>query len=282
MHRRLRELGWVDGKTCRYVDAYGEGSEAHLDELASTLVREQVDVIYALGPEAAIAAARKSRTIPIVFWGVPYPVEQGLVESFPRPHGNATGVAWNDPGVDAKRVEILREIAPSARRLASIIVPAAVRTVSGRRIEVTTDVLAARALGFEVREFPVSSSGDFAQAFDAILAWEAQALTAWGHSLTYRERRRIVDFANRSRLPSSFTVRQFAEAGGLVSYAIVMAPTFVRIAEYVDQVLRGAQPGELPVSIPREYELAINVKTARALGLRVPKPLLLRADRVIE
>lgn len=281
---RLRELGWIDGKTYHYVSGHAGGREAKLDELAIQLVRQGVDLIYANGPEAAIAAARATSTIPVVFWGVADPVGQGLVESLARPGRNITGVAWYaGRGVDAKRLELIREIAPAAKRLASMTVPSAGATVGGQqRAGRPVFAEAARALGFETRDFPVATPADLDPAFEAMLAWRAQAFTAAGTTLTYRERHRIVEFANRHRLPSCFTLRDFAEAGGLVAYAIALAPSAVSAAEQVDRILRGAKPADLPVIVPSRYELTVNLRTARALGFAMPQSLLLRADRVIE
>ena len=281
---RLRELGWVEGKTLLVERAYGEGSEERLPELASTLVAKRVDVIWAFGPEGAIAAARATRTIPIVFWGVPAPVEQGLIESFARPGRNVTGVAfYAAPGVEAKRLELLREIAPAARRLAAISVPTSMRTVAGGSAELPpVSAPAASKLGFELRMFPIEKQEDFEPVFAAILAWGAEALSVSASGLFGRNRQRIAEFANRNRFPSAFTLPDYVEAGGLVSYGIEWQPTFAHTADYIDRILRGAKPGELPVELPRSYVTAVNLKTARALGLNVPPSILLRADRVIE
>jgi ABC-type uncharacterized transport system substrate-binding protein len=281
---RLRALGWIEGRTLDIERTYGEGREDLLPALAATLVRRRVDVIWANGPEAAVAATRATQSIPIVFWGVALPVEQGLVQSLARPGGNVTGVAWYaGPGVDDKRLEALRDVAPTVRRLARITVPSALATVSGDEIKVPPyGSLAAAALGFEERRFPVLTPADFEPAFGEIVKWGAEALDAWGTTLTVRESPRIVGFANRQRLPSSYTLRLFAEAGGLIAYAIEFAPTLVRSAEVLDRILRGANPAEIPVDVPRDYELTINLKTARALGLVIPQDVLLRAARIID
>jgi putative ABC transport system substrate-binding protein len=210
---RLRELGWVEGKTLLIERAYGEGSEERLPELAATLVARRVDVIWAFGPEGAVAAARATRTIPIVFWGVPAPVEQGLVESFARPGRNVTGISFAaGPGVEAKRLELLREIAPAATRLAAISVPTAMRTVAGgSAILPPVSAPAASKLGFEFRSFPIEKQEDFEPAFAAILAWGANALSVSASGLFGRNRQRIAEFANRNRLPSAFTLPDYVE-----------------------------------------------------------------------
>jgi putative ABC transport system substrate-binding protein len=281
---RLRELGWVEGKTLLIERAYGEGREGRLPELAATLVAKKVDVIWAFSSEGAVAAARATSTIPIVFWGVPAPVEQGLVESFARPGRNVTGVAFMaDLGVEAKRLELLREIAPSARRLAAISVPTGILTVAGGSVDLpsATDAAASK-LGFELRRFPIEKQEDFEPVFAAILAWGAEVLTVSASGLFGRNRARIAEFANRNRLPSAFTLPDYSEAGGLVSYGIEWQSTFAQTADYIDRILRGAKPGELPVDLPRKYMTVVNLRTARALGLKVPQSVLLRADRVIE
>jgi len=280
---RLRELGWTEGVNYRHVGAHSEG-EAGLGERAEFLVRSGVDLIYALGPEAAVAAARATKTIPIVFWGVPYAVEQGLVASLARPGRNVTGTAWTaGPGVDAKRLEVRREIAPKDRRLAHISVPSAVTTVSGAKFNYPATMrLAAEDLGYEMRDFPIAASKDLEQAFADVLRWKAQSATVAGTMLTVRELKRLVGFTLRNHLPASFASSWFVEAGGLVSYGMTLEPTGYRLGEFMDKILRGADPGTLPVDVPRDYETFVNLRTARALGLTVPQALLLRANQVIE
>lgn len=282
MRSRLAQLGWVDGETVELVDAFGFGSEARLPTLAADLVRRKVDVIWAMGPEAAIAAARATQTIPIVFWGVAYPVEQELVESLAKPGRNVTGVSWHaSPEVDGKRLELLREISPAARRLASISIPMALHKVSGGAADTPqSNLVAAQKLGYEYRAFPVWKAEDFEPAFHDILSWGAQAMTVGGTALTVRERYRITAFSIKHRLPSTYTLRDFVQAGGLVSYAVDWRPTHAQTADYLDRILRGARPGELPVSQPTGYEVAVNLKTAAAIGVAIPESILLRADWV--
>ena len=283
--KRLAQRGWIEGKTLRIERAYGEGSQARLPELAARLVSSGVDVIGTFGPEAAVAAARATTTIPIVFWGVAWPVEIGLIDSFARPGRNVTGVAWQaGPEVNGKRIELLREMVPQARRLAILSVPTALATVAGGRIEHPWGELEAqaRSLEFEAQTFPVSEPADIDPAFAAIERWNPDAFYVPGTALTYRERHRIAAFALRRRLPSVYTLSAFADAGGMIAYAIDIAPTWFRIGDYLDRILRGANPAELPVELPTRYLLVVNVKTVKALGLDIPQSILLRADRVIE
>jgi len=281
-NNRLRMLGWSEGATLRIERAYGEGREDRMPALAAELVAMKVDVIWAVGPEAAIAAARATRSIPIVFWGVALPVEQGLVASLARPGRNVTGVAWYAAGaVDLKRIQYLKEIAPNARRLAHLTVPSAARTVAGGSVLGRTEETT-RALGLEYRRFEVLNPADFAPRFAEIAQWGADAMLVAGTTLTVREAKRIVDFARQHRLADAYTLRSFVEIGGLIGYAIVIEPTFARCADYIDRILRGAKPADLPVDLPSEYTLAVNLKTARDLGLSVPQSVLLRADQVVE
>jgi putative ABC transport system substrate-binding protein len=280
---RLRELGWIEGRTLAIERAYGQGREDALPALAEGLVRKRVDVIWAIGPEAALAAARATKSIPIVFWGVSFPVERGLVESLARPGRNATGVAWfAGASVDAKRVQVLREMTPQARRLAWLRAWTVGFKVDGTRLDLDVFDSAAKEHDFELRRFTVTSASDFEGAFKDMLAWKAEAMVAAATTLTVREMPRIVDFANRNRLPASYGSGMFTEAGGLMSYGSKGLPPFSRCAEQVDLILRGANPADLPVDIPRDYELVINLRTAKAIGLTIPQSLLLRADRVIQ
>jgi len=285
MLARLKQLGWVLGETVRMERPDGEGREDRLPAMAEELVRKRVDVIWAIGPEAAVAAARATQTIPIVFWGVAHPIEQGLVDSYARPGRNVTGVAFNTgPGLAAKVLEYLRQISPAAERLAQISTPSATTDVKGNRYvgAMPTIDMAARRLGMEHRAYDVTKVEGFDAVFAAILASRAQALYVPGTTLTFRERQRIVDFANANRLSSAFNQREFVESGGLFSYGIDSLETGLQTVTYVDRILRGAKPADLPVEMPSKYELVINMKTAAALGLKVPQSVLLRSDRVIE
>lgn len=282
---RLRALGWVEGRTLRIERAYAEGREDLLPELAEGLVRKRVDVIWASGFVATRSAMVATKTIPIVFWGVQYPVEQGVVESLSRPGGNVTGVTFTASSeARAKVIELLRDIAPAARRLASVTAPSANQSLAGQQTELTSRTIEAAAtrLGFDVREFHVERVEDLDRVFAAVIDWRADALTAGSTSVTFRERSRLAAFANRQRLPNAYTQRVFVEAGGLVSYGLQMADSLERTTDLVDRILRGASVAVLPVELPTKYELAVNLKSAAAIGVVVPQSLLLRADRVIE
>ena len=281
---KLKELGWVEGQNLKIEPAYGEGREDRLPTLAEELVRRRVDVIWALGPPSAVAAARATKTIPIVFWGVAFPVELGLVSAFARPGGNVTGMAdRTGPGVVDKQLELFRQIAPAATCLAWITNPQSMRTVSGADHTPSMIPLSgATALGLELGRYEVHRGEDFDAVFAAVQAWRAQGIGLVGNPLTWRERKRIVEFANRNRLASTFGMKGFVEVGGLMSYGSDSRETVPQSAVYVDKILKGAKPGDLPVEQPTKFELVINLKTAKALGLTIPPLLLMRADRVIE
>lgn len=278
----LGNLGWVEGKSVRIEYAIAEGQVNRLAELAADLVRKKVDVIYAGGPDAAVEAARATKTIPVVFFGPAYPVEQGLVETLARPGGNMTGVAWNSAVV--KQLEFVRQVAPRAKRVAHFRLPTAMRTVNGKTIEGLYPQIesAAKGMGLEMKSFLVTKPEDFEQAFMDIKAWQAQALITYATPPTLLARQRIVDFANANRIPGFFDWRGFVEAGGLFSYGPLVSEMNVQAARQLDRVLRGARPADLPVELPARYEFVINRKTSTALGIGIPNELMLRADQVIE
>ena len=280
---RFAKLGWVLGKNMVLERPLGQ--EDQLQEMAASLVRKQVDVIWTFGPEAAVAAVQATREIPIVFWGVAMPLELGVTDSLARPGKNATGVAFfTGPELYSKQLELLKIVAPSAQRLAWISTPSAARTVSGEMVDLSFRVVddAARMLGFELRRHIVQKTEDFDAAFAGISASGAQAIGVPGTTLTWRNRALITKFAGRSRLPSAFNQPEFVEDGGLFSYGADTRETVYQTIQYIDRVLRGARPGELPVELPSKYELVLNLKTAAALSLKFPQSVLLRADRVIE
>ena len=282
---RLRELGWVEGETLLVKRVYAGGREDRLAALAADVAHSRVDVIWAVGPEAALAAQRATRSIPIVFWGVSYPVEQGLVDSLSRPGGNVTGIAFiTGADLHAKRLEILRELAPGTKRVAELSVTSATRDATGRQTSMRRDAVqaAAQKLGFEAREFGVATPEDVHAALAAISDWRADALVMGAAFVTWRERRRIATFVAERRMPSVHGACDYVEAGGLISYGPYAPRTFVRAAEYVDKVLRGAKVAELAVELPSAYEICVNLKTAAVIGVAVPRQLLLRVDKVFE
>jgi len=285
---RLRELGWVEGKTLRIERLYANDRLDSLPELAGRLVAKKVDVIWTGSPPGAVAAARATKTIPIVFWRVGFPVEYGLVDSLARPGRNVTGLAWfADESIYVKRYQLLRELAPHAARVGTIS-PAAVTMydTAGRRVDRSRLMdkigAASHRMGLQRRLFPVKGLADFDPAFAAIEQWRADSISVVDVPLTILARKRIIDFARRNRLVDVYETREWAEAGGLMSYGIVFVPTLLRTAEMVDRILRGERPADIPVELPSEYELAVNLAVAKKQGIEVPQSILLRADRIIE
>lgn len=279
---QFKELGWVVGRNLAFERPEDPAAEAALPAMAQELVRKRVDAIWAFGPESTIAAVRATRTIPIVFWGVPYPVEQGLIESFARPGRNVTGLAfWAGIELVTKVLETFKQIAPQATRIAALQTPSAAGTLDGRRHQFPLVNAAAANLGFDYRVYDVANAKDIDAALLEAVKTGAQGIAAYGTTTTWRQKGRIAEFANRHRLVSGSTQEEFVEAGCLFSYGANTRKTILQSMVYVDKVLRGANPADLPVERPERYELAINLGTARLLQLDIPQNALLRADRVI-
>ena len=275
--QRLRELGWVEGRNVAIEYRWGEGRPERYAEIAAEFVRLKVDVIFAGGTEAAVAAKQATSVIPIVFPTAGDPVGSGLVSSLSRPGGNVTGLSNQASDIPAKRLELLREVLPGLRRLAVM----ANADYSGGVTEREQIDTAARALGLELVPLPVRSMEDIAPALDG-LKDGVEALYTTGDPLVNTHRLRIITFALVARLPTMFSQREYVAGGGLMSYGPNFPDLNRRAAGYVDKVLRGAKPDTLPVEQPTKFDLAINLITAKALGLTVPPTLLARADEVIE
>ena len=282
--RLMKSHGWTVGKDLESQHFSAEGREDRLPALAERVVEGTVDVIWVAGPEAAVAAARATRTIPIAFYGVAFPVEHGLVDSLAKPGRNVTGIASLAGSEQAKCLQALREIVPTVRRLAHINVTTIRRHVAGGEIQVrdlTIDTPAAE-MGVEIRRYPVAAPEDLEGAFAAIQQDRPDALLCDFTAMTFRERQRIIDFANRNDLPSVFGAWPFVRDGGLIAYAANRRWMGIHSFTFVDRILRGARPADLPVELPTRFQLLINMRTAKALGLAVPPSLLLRADHVFE
>ena len=272
----MRELGHVDGKNVTVEYRWAESRSERLDELASNLVQQKVDVIVASSQASALAAKRATATIPIVMVNATDPVEAGLVASLARPGRNVTGLSQQlTPGIRAKQLQLLKEALPKAARVMVLRSPAT--TVGLQEYET-----AGQALGLQVQIMDVRDVDDLERAFTAMTRARADALLVPGDPLLFTERQRVAKLAREHRLPGIYSLREFTEAGGLMSYSARIAEQFRRAAVYVDKILRGVSPATLPVESPSQYELVINLNTARALGLTIPPPFLLRADQVIE
>jgi len=277
----LRDLGYVDGRNVviEYRDA--EGKFERLPTLAAELVALKVDVIVAGGTPAALAAKQATGTLPIVFAGPGDPVTSGLVTSLARPGGNVTGLSSFAPELVGKCLEQLKQAVPGVGRVAALWQPGGL----GERTD--KDVLkeaeaAARALGVRLQFVEARGPEDFDRAFSEMTKARAGALTVLPGSMFVNERRRLVDLAAKNRLPAVYPWREGVADGGLMSYGPDLADLFRRAATYVDKILKGAKPADLPVEQPTKFEFVINLKTAKALGLTIPQTLLLRADQVIE
>ena len=260
----LRDLGYVEGQNFVLVDRYAEGQQERLPELAVELVRLEVDIIVATTSGSAKAAKDATRTIPIVMAGGGDPVGLGLVASLARPGGNVTGPSMMNTEIIGKRMQLLKEVVPGLVRVAVL----------------TNSVNPIHAIFWRETEPAARELGQ--AAFAAATRGKAGALVALDDSLTYNHRPRIVALADASRLPTLYGYREFPDEGGLMSYGANMASHYRHSADYVDKILRGAKPGEIPVEQPTKFELIVNLKAAKALGLELSSSLLARADEVIE
>ena len=275
----LRELGYVDGRNVAIEYRSAEGRTERLSDLARELVRLKVDVIVTRGTPAALAAKQATETIPIVMASSGDPAAEGIVTSLARPGGNVTGLhMMGRPSLGGTRVQLLKEMAPGLSRIAVLWNP--VSHYAPLLMRETERV--ARASGMHVQSFEVQRPEDFERAFEAIVLARVDGLITVEDYLTLTERARIVAFAAMSRLPAIHGLREFVDAGGLFAYGIDRRDLFRRSAIYVHKILEGARPADLSVAEPTRFELVINLKTAKALGLTIPRSLLLRADQVIE
>jgi putative tryptophan/tyrosine transport system substrate-binding protein len=274
----LRELGYVVGRNIAIEYRYGEGKFEHLSGLAAELIRLNVSVIVAGSTQASSAARQATDVVPIVMALTADPVGSGLVASLARPGGNITGLTSLSPDLTGKRVSLLKEIVPTLNRVGVLWNS---RNPDNAR-QFNEAESAARVLGVQLQAVKVERSEDFDKAFSTLAKGRVDAVYALGDSLFALNRKRIIEFAASNRLASLFSTRQGVEAGALVAYGPNFADLFRRAAMYVDKILRGAKPADLPVEQPTKFELVINMKTAKALGLTIPPSLLLRADQVIE
>ena len=280
---RLRERGWVEGGNLSIEWRYAEAKYERLPALAAELVRLELDLIMARGGPGATAAKRATATIPIVMYGVTDPVGIGLVQSLARPGGNITGLSDDQgPEIMGKRLQLLREVTPLLSKVASLTrVPPSAAVPEIGRYE-TARVELARSLGLEYRWWRLEGIADLEKAFALIIREGFGALDVQYVPVTWIYRRQIRDFATQRRLPAVYCHRTYVLDGGLMAYGEDERDVPRRLAIYVDKILRGAKPADLPVQQPTKFELVINLKTAKALGLTIPPSLLARADQVIE
>jgi putative tryptophan/tyrosine transport system substrate-binding protein len=280
-YRGLRELGYTEGQNLAIERRDGDWKPDRLPALAAELVGLKVDIIVAWSTPTAHAAKQATNSIPIIAVAMADPVGDGLVASLARPGGNVTGTTFVGPELVARRLQLLRDVVPGLARVAALWHPHAYgeHTMSS----VVKDIEdAARILGMQLQLVPANDPDDIATAFSAMVNERAGAFIVMPSPMLFGEHRRIVEFAANNRLPGMYQAREFVDAGGLMSYGANLDDLFRRTATYVDKILKGAKPADLPVERPTKFELVINVKAARAVGLTINRDILLVADEVIE
>ncbi len=276
----LREFGYIEGQNIAIVYRYAEGKVDHFPELAAELVRLKVDIIVAVGDRGIVAAKKATKTVPIVMVssGID-PVEAGYIESLAHPGGNVTGPTNLNRELGGKRLELFKEAVPKLGRVAVLYDPTSPTSVR----EVKEDLpVAATALRLTIQPWEVRAADGFEKVFAVLNKQRPDGLYVTGGSVMIANRKRIIGFALKSRLPSMYVTREFVDAGGLMYYGANRADSYRRVAYFVDRILKGAKPADLPVEQPTKFELVINLKTAKALELKIPAHLLMEADRVIE
>jgi ABC-type uncharacterized transport system substrate-binding protein len=277
----LRQLGYIEGQNIAFEYRYAEGKRDRYPELAAELVRLKVDIIVVAGGTGPTRAAKNAtKTIPIVMTGLGAdPIEASLIESLARPGGNVTGITLLARELGGKRLELLKEAVPKLARVAVLYDPAGSSPV--HEVKELLPV-AARALGLTIRSWEARAADGFEKVFAAINKERPDGLYVTGGPLMLANRKRIAALALKSRLPSMYVRREFVEAGGLMSYGADLTDSYRRVAYYVDRILKGAKPADLPVEQPTKFELIINLKTAKQIGLTVPPAVLARANHVIK
>ena len=276
----LRERGYIEGQNIAIEYRYAEGKRDRLPELAVELVRTKVDIIVTAGGDSLVRAARNAtKTIPIVMSGGGVdPVAAGFAESLARPGGNVTGFTNLSTELGGKRLELFKEAVPKVARVAVLYDP----TIQANVLDQKEVQNASRALGLTVRSWEVRAADGFDRVFAALNKERPDGLYVSVGPLTNTNRNRTVSFATKSLLPSVFGRREFVESGGLMSYGADLADSYRRVAYYVDRILKGAKPADLPVEQPTKFELVINLKTAKQIALTIPQSMLYRADKVIK
>jgi len=274
----LRGRGWVEGQNLLIEYRWAEGRLERLTDLAADLVRLNVDVIVSPGTRAPLAAKHVTPTIPIVMMSARDPVASGLVASLAWPGGNMTGLSVMAPQLGGKQLQLLKELVPGLLRVGVLWNSHSLYP----RLVMREAQMAAPAMGIELESLEVRGPEDFERAFEAAMLRQVGALITVEDSITMTHRTWIMDFAAQSRLPAIYGFREFVEAGGLMMYGADLRDLFRRSATYVDQILKGAKPADLPVEQPTKFELVVNLKTAKALGLTIPRSVLMRADELIQ
>jgi putative ABC transport system substrate-binding protein len=278
LRRGLRELGYVEGKNIVIESEYAGGKTDRLSELAAALVRLKVEVIVTAGPAATRAAKQATTTIPIVMAQDADPVGSGFVASLARPGGNITGLSRLSPELSGKQLELLKETVPTLSHLAVF----ENSTQPGNRQSLTEVEMAAGALGVQLQYLNIGSRNDIETAFRAASKARANGILVLSSPVLFSQRTEVIELAAKNRFPAIYFALEFAEDGGLMSYGPSITDLFRRAATYVDKILKGAKPADLPVEQPMKFELVINLKAAKQIGLTIPPNVLARADRVIK
>jgi len=274
----LRELGYVEGRNFMIEYRSADGRRERFPELATELVRLKVDVILTRGTPAVMAAKNATGTIPVVMAASGDPLLSGVVAGLARPGGNVTGLSAIVVEVTGKRLQLLREVVPGVSRIAVLFDMGN----PNNALQWKETEIAAPSLGVQPQLLDVRKPGDFGGAFDAAIRQRAGAMVVGIDALTQANHRSIIDLAAKHRLPAIYASREFVDAGGLVAYGVSYPHLYHRAASFVDKILKGAKPADLPVEQPTKFELVVNLKTAKALGLTIPPTVLLQADHVIE
>ena len=274
----LRDLGWVEGHNLALDVHYAEGQTERFEALAADAMARKPDLIFAMNTPAAHAAKAVAGDIPIVMAAVSDPVSSRLVASLAHPGGNITGLSQLAPELSAKRVDMLKQVVPGLSRLGVLW---NLRN-EGMHLRFREVNAVAPNLGIRVLSFGVRGPDEFTEAFAAMTREHPQAILVMADTVTLGQRQRTVEFARTHRIPAIYEMREFVDAGGLISYGINLPAHYRRAASYVNRVLKGAKPADLPIELPTEFELVVNLKAARALGIIIPQPVLIRADQVIE
>jgi putative ABC transport system substrate-binding protein len=276
----MRELGWLEGQNLVLESRWAEGKSDRVPALVADLLRSRVDVIFAGTTLMTVETRKATSTVPIVAATIGAdPVKLGLAASLARPGGNVTGLSFTvDSETFGKQLQLLKETVPATRRVAVLFNPT--NPAYGPTLENLK--IAARSMGVELQFVEARGPDDLERAFTAMARWRAQALLVVADPILALDRTRLLDQVAGSRLPAMYGLRELVEAGGLISYAVDLRDNYRRAAAYVDKILRGAKPGDLPIEQPAKFELIVNLRTAKAFGLTIPRSVLLRADQVIE
>lgn len=277
----LRDLGYVEGENISIELRFAHGDMARLPALAAELVQLKVDVIFPVNTPAVVAAKHATSTIPIVFCGVGEPVGSGFVSSLARPGGNMTGVTIMAPEAGAKRLQLLKEASPRISRVAMFRQLASIETASNA-LQVEEIERVAKALGMELLPTEHGRREEFKQELELLRKWRADSIYITEHPTNFGNRKLLVEFAAEAGLPAVYPAKEYTEVGGLMSYGPNYAVLCRRATTYVDKILKGAKPGDLPVEQPTIFDLTINMKTAKALGMKFPNSILVQATKVIE